>query len=203
MFVLEPLSKSCDRNERMGKVRHMWQSWRCFWTSVILHHWQHSRSPGLGVQSARCPYPAPGQKRSLLLGKPHWAHKMWFFPLREQWLRCSPGTGSVLPPPPGCCSEQPEISSAPEVLVFPLFQTLHIAPLHPVAPNPIYFHFKAISRSYILYPVVFCFFFSQRCTDFSLPMGLPKPNKTSVSPLRRAVSISRSSASCPCLLQFF
>lgn len=82
-----------------------------------------------------------------------------------------------------------------EVLVFTLFQTLHISPSHPMASNSIDFHFKATSWSY----TISCFFPTMH--GFLFPHGAPQAKQNCASPGRKAMRVSSSSASCPCLLQ--
>lgn len=182
MFVLELVSKPCDRNERMGKARHVRQSrgWCCLWTMVVPQQQQHNRSSGLGVQPFKPPYSVPAQNRSLASGKPLKLIKCEFSCSGSQWLRHDPSTGCAWPLPQDC-TEQAEKPSASRGFSFHPSQTQHIFLLHPKASNSTYFRFKGTSWSCILYPA-----FSQPWR-FLLPHGAPQAKQNFASPGRRTM----------------
>lgn len=191
MFILELVSKPCDRNERMGKARHVSQSrgWCPLWTIVEPRQHQHM-SRGLGVQPVKSPYCVPGQDRPLASGKPLKPTRCEFSLSGSQQLRCDLGTGCVRSLPQGYTEHTEKSSASRDFNFHPFSNSTHF-------PIP----FTFISKAHLDLVYFILHFPSHR--GFLLPHGASEAKQNFASPGRRTMSVSRSSASCPCLLQAF
>lgn len=161
------------------------------WTMVEPHQHQHM-SRGLGVQPVKSPYCVPGQDRSLASGKPLKLTRCEFSLSGSQQLRHDPGTGHSH----RATLEHTEKSSASRDFSFHAFSnSTHF----PFTSQGIQFHLLSKAHLDLVYFILH--FPSHR--GFLLPHGTPQAKQDFASPGRRTMSVSSSSASCPCLLQIF